>query len=94
MTDLKSITQSLRAAVDGGDLGKISEGVVAVERLVPETGSQGPCRFALELSRYDLDLMLHALEDMRDCEMLDGEEEDILDGIIRNIGVQTGAVSD
>ena len=49
MSDLRTITKSLRSAVDDGDLGKIAEGIVALERFVPETGSQDPCR-CLELS--------------------------------------------
>ena len=33
MTDLKSITKSLRAAINAGDLGDIVNGVAALERL-------------------------------------------------------------
>ena len=39
MTDLQSITQSLRAAVDGGDLGLIADAISALERFeAPEPG--------------------------------------------------------
>jgi len=34
MTNLKTITESLRVAVDAGDLGGISSGVAALERLL------------------------------------------------------------
>lgn len=35
MTNLKTITESLRAAVDAGDLGAIANGVEALYRLTP-----------------------------------------------------------
>src|SRR5437764_559524 len=52
MTDLKTITASLRAAVDGGDLGAIANGVSALERLLKVVPDDS-CRITRLLRRGD-----------------------------------------
>ena len=49
MKDLKTITKTLRAAVDGGDLGKIAKGVSALETFSDaEANPRQACRLTLD----------------------------------------------
>jgi hypothetical protein len=49
MSEITSVTESLRAAVEAGDLGAIAEGVAALERIdMPEEGSGDAVRVSVQ----------------------------------------------
>lgn len=67
MSELLSVTKSLRTAVDAGDLGRMSEGVLALEQLAQKIDWTAPddmlndneqsCACSLEYKRWWLEFL-------------------------------------